>query len=206
MAHFRYTDAPHANRQDLRNLKRMIPYLWEYRGRVILALLTLVLAKIATVGIVFKPSGFESGWRRTALATLAIALVGWSIVVSHLVSTSALRTLVLVPCAALGTLELVPPAALGTLVLVPSTALGTLILVPSTILRPLVVIATKNALLRSRFFPGTLVGPLFLRVTTTCRPTPASTGSAVSGSWPGTWGSTVARVSIFVARDMARVA
>lgn len=51
MAHFRYTDAPHANRQDLRNLKRMIPYLWEYRGRVILALLTLVLAKIATVGV-----------------------------------------------------------------------------------------------------------------------------------------------------------
>lgn len=47
----RYTDAPHKNRQDLRNLRRMLPYLWEYRGRVLIALISLVLAKLATVGI-----------------------------------------------------------------------------------------------------------------------------------------------------------
>ncbi|HID49919.1 MAG TPA: ABC transporter ATP-binding protein/permease, partial [Chromatiales bacterium] len=29
----------------------MAPYLWEYRGRVVLALLSLVLAKVATVGV-----------------------------------------------------------------------------------------------------------------------------------------------------------
>jgi len=47
----RYTDAPHKNRQDLRNLRRMLPYLWDYRGRVLAALISLVLAKLATVGI-----------------------------------------------------------------------------------------------------------------------------------------------------------
>lgn len=47
----RYTDAPHKNRQDLRNLRHMLPYLWDYRGRVLVALVSLVLAKLATVGI-----------------------------------------------------------------------------------------------------------------------------------------------------------
>lgn len=51
MLHTRYTQAPHTGRHDLRNLKRMIPYLWEYRGRVLLALLSLILAKVATVGV-----------------------------------------------------------------------------------------------------------------------------------------------------------
>lgn len=47
----RYTDAPHKNRQDLRNLRHMLPYLWDYRGRVLVALVSLILAKLATVGI-----------------------------------------------------------------------------------------------------------------------------------------------------------
>ncbi len=47
----RYTSAPHKNRHDLRNLRRMMPYLWDYRGRVLLALGSLILAKLATVGI-----------------------------------------------------------------------------------------------------------------------------------------------------------
>ena len=51
MVHYHYTSAPHAGRQDLRNLKRMFPYIWEYRGRVLLALVTLVLAKVAVVGV-----------------------------------------------------------------------------------------------------------------------------------------------------------
>ncbi len=48
---FLYTDDPKVGRQDLRNLKRMFPYVWEYRGRVLLALASLILAKVATVGI-----------------------------------------------------------------------------------------------------------------------------------------------------------
>jgi ATP-binding cassette subfamily B protein len=51
MVHFHYTSAPHAGRQDLRNLKRMFPYIWEYRGRVLLALISLILAKVAIVGV-----------------------------------------------------------------------------------------------------------------------------------------------------------
>ena len=51
MVHYHYTSAPHAGRQDLRNLKRMFPYIWEYRGRVLLALVSLILAKVAIVGI-----------------------------------------------------------------------------------------------------------------------------------------------------------
>jgi len=47
----RYTSAPHKNRHDLHNLRRMVPYLWDYRGRVALALVSLILAKLATVGI-----------------------------------------------------------------------------------------------------------------------------------------------------------
>ncbi len=46
-----YTEDPKVGRQDLRNLKRMFPYVWQYRGRVLLALSSLILAKVATVGI-----------------------------------------------------------------------------------------------------------------------------------------------------------
>ncbi len=47
----RYTDAPHKNRHDLANLRRIVPFLWEYKGRVIIALSFLILAKVATVGM-----------------------------------------------------------------------------------------------------------------------------------------------------------
>ena len=49
--HFKYTEAPSAERSDLDNLRALAPYLWEFRGRVLLALLTLVLAKVANVGV-----------------------------------------------------------------------------------------------------------------------------------------------------------
>lgn len=46
-----YTDAPHKNRHDLANLRRIVPFLWEYKGRVLIALSFLILAKMATVGV-----------------------------------------------------------------------------------------------------------------------------------------------------------
>lgn len=49
--HFKYTEAPSAERSDIDNLRALAPYLWEFRGRVLLALLALVLAKIANVGV-----------------------------------------------------------------------------------------------------------------------------------------------------------
>ncbi len=49
--HFKYTEAPSVNRSDFDNLRALFPYLWEFRGRVMLALLSLILAKVANVGV-----------------------------------------------------------------------------------------------------------------------------------------------------------
>ena len=45
------TEDPHTSRTDWKNLRRLFPYLWEFRGRIILALLSLMAAKLATVGV-----------------------------------------------------------------------------------------------------------------------------------------------------------
>ncbi len=42
---------PHSDRRDWHNLRGMLPFLWEYRGRALFALCCLVLAKVANVGI-----------------------------------------------------------------------------------------------------------------------------------------------------------
>lgn len=47
----RRIEIPHHNRRDWQNIKSTLPYLWEYKGRVLIALSSLVLAKAATVGI-----------------------------------------------------------------------------------------------------------------------------------------------------------
>ncbi len=47
----RYTESPHQKRRDWTNLRALLPYLWEYRGRVMLALGCLVLAKVANIGV-----------------------------------------------------------------------------------------------------------------------------------------------------------
>jgi ABC-type transport system involved in Fe-S cluster assembly fused permease/ATPase subunit len=45
------TEKAHGNREDWNNLKKMLPFVWSYKGRVILALLCLVISKLAMVGI-----------------------------------------------------------------------------------------------------------------------------------------------------------
>jgi len=54
--HNRPLDYPPEDKRDLDTLKALLPYLWEYRGRVVLALGFLVIAKLANVGVplVFK--------------------------------------------------------------------------------------------------------------------------------------------------------
>ena len=47
----RPTAKPHGNRKDLHNLKRLFPYIWDFKGRVLIALCCLVLSKIAIVGM-----------------------------------------------------------------------------------------------------------------------------------------------------------
>ena len=48
---FKYTEAPSSERRDLANFLALVPYLWEFRGRVLLALVCLILAKVANVGV-----------------------------------------------------------------------------------------------------------------------------------------------------------
>ena len=45
------TPQVHKNRRDWHNLKSMLPFLWEFRGRALFALACLVLSKVANVGI-----------------------------------------------------------------------------------------------------------------------------------------------------------
>jgi len=47
----RRTAARFEKEWDWRSLRAMVPFLWEYRGRVLLALASLVLAKLANVGV-----------------------------------------------------------------------------------------------------------------------------------------------------------
>ena len=45
------TEEPHKSRTDWQNLRRLYPYLWEYRDRIVAALICLMAAKLATVGV-----------------------------------------------------------------------------------------------------------------------------------------------------------
>ena len=45
------TDLPESGPSDLRTLRALLPFLWDYRGRVVLALAALVLSKVANVGV-----------------------------------------------------------------------------------------------------------------------------------------------------------
>ena len=45
------TDTPPPARSSWTNLRKMLPYIWEYRGRVLLALLALIVSKLAMVGV-----------------------------------------------------------------------------------------------------------------------------------------------------------
>lgn len=45
------TERIHHDRRDWHNLHGMLPYLWEFRGRALLAIACLVLAKVANVGV-----------------------------------------------------------------------------------------------------------------------------------------------------------
>ena len=48
---FARTDIPHTQRTDFRNLARILPFLNAYRGRAMLALLCLLISKVAIVGV-----------------------------------------------------------------------------------------------------------------------------------------------------------
>jgi ABC-type transport system involved in Fe-S cluster assembly fused permease/ATPase subunit len=45
------TEKAHGNREDWYNIRQMMPFVWAYKGRVMLALACLVVSKLAMVGI-----------------------------------------------------------------------------------------------------------------------------------------------------------
>ena len=47
----RPTEKPHTNRKDFLNLKRLLPYIWDFKGRVFISLAFLILSKLAIVGM-----------------------------------------------------------------------------------------------------------------------------------------------------------
>ncbi len=49
--HVRHTELPETRGNDIKTLKSLAPFLWDYRGRVALALGSLVLSKVANVGV-----------------------------------------------------------------------------------------------------------------------------------------------------------
>ncbi len=54
MSHFiRYESTPHVQRRDSQNIRRMFPFIWEYKGRVLVALLCLIASKLGMVGVPF---------------------------------------------------------------------------------------------------------------------------------------------------------
>ena len=78
MMHTTATERVHADRRDARNLRAMLPFLWEFRGRAMLAIGCLVLAKMANVGIplVLKDivDGFEQPEAQVLILPVSLLL------------------------------------------------------------------------------------------------------------------------------------
>lgn len=51
MQHFPEPGTPRSDRRDWYNIRNMLPFIWKYRGRALIALACLVLAKVANVGV-----------------------------------------------------------------------------------------------------------------------------------------------------------
>lgn len=72
------TERVHGNRRDWHNLRGMLPFLWEFRGRAALALGCLICAKIANVGVplVLKDivDAFDGADRQVLVLPLSLLL------------------------------------------------------------------------------------------------------------------------------------
>ena len=74
----RHTESPHRERhRDWANLRALLPYLWEYRGRVLAALGCLILAKVANIGVplVLKQIVDSIDGNRQAMVVLPVTLL-----------------------------------------------------------------------------------------------------------------------------------
>jgi len=79
MIHSRPTTLPDTHGNDIKTLRALAPFLWTYRGRVLLALGFLVLAKIANVGIPLLLKDIvdqlDTGTRATLVLPLALLVM-----------------------------------------------------------------------------------------------------------------------------------
>jgi ATP-binding cassette subfamily B protein len=64
----------HTDRRDFQNLRNMLPFLWEYRGRAAFALACLVLAKVANVGIPMLLKQIVDGLEQSEKTMLTLPL------------------------------------------------------------------------------------------------------------------------------------
>ncbi|MBI5039708.1 MAG: ABC transporter ATP-binding protein/permease [Gammaproteobacteria bacterium] len=72
------TELPNTRPSDVRTLRSLMPFLWDYRGRVVLALAFLILSKAANVGIPLVLKGIVDSLdanTHTELLTLPLALL-----------------------------------------------------------------------------------------------------------------------------------
>ena len=68
------TERIHGDRRDWLNLRAMLPYLWEFRGRAALALGCLVLARAASVGVPLALKEIVDAFSGTRAETLVLPL------------------------------------------------------------------------------------------------------------------------------------
>jgi ATP-binding cassette, subfamily B, heavy metal transporter len=71
----RRTTRAHTNRNDRQNLRDILPYIWDYRGRVLVALLLLVFAKIANVTVPITLKYIVDALDKTQQATPTLPIV-----------------------------------------------------------------------------------------------------------------------------------
>jgi ABC-type transport system involved in Fe-S cluster assembly fused permease/ATPase subunit len=69
------TRLPTANRNDWKTIRSLLPFLWDYRGRVGLALSALLLAKIANVGVPLALKGIVDNFEQAPAGELVLPIV-----------------------------------------------------------------------------------------------------------------------------------
>jgi len=73
--HAKHTETPVGGLPDWRDLNRVAPYVWAYRGRVLGAILSLLAAKLATVAVPLTLKAIVDALDTTAGRALALPLV-----------------------------------------------------------------------------------------------------------------------------------
>jgi len=75
---FGRTEREHSNRRDWHNIRAMMPYIWDYRGRVLVALACLIVSKLAMVGVPvilkYIVDGLDAGSGQTVVLPVMLLL------------------------------------------------------------------------------------------------------------------------------------